>query len=204
MKHISSRFIGLSIIICLGLFLLFITLAFFYYPGGHNFDPMASGHTFWLNFWCDVLAEKTLNEIPNSARPFAVMAGFSLILGILILGINSYRILTLSKINYRLMIALGILSIVTAPGVNYHHDAFLIITATSGFLAFMIFLYASFKARHIVLICFGLLAFLTGFLNFILWLQEHQTIFLPIIQKISTVLFCLWMLTGSLILIKKK
>lgn len=188
--------------VCLGLFLLLIILAFNAYPGGNNFNPLATGHSFWLNFWCDVMAEKTLNDVTNSSRPFAVIAAFFLILGMLILGITSKRILPLSKIKYRVMLSLGVLSIITAPGVNYAHDSFLIITATSGFLAYVIFLHATWQASKKYFFSVGVLAFLTGFLNFVLWLQEHQTIFLPIIQKVSTIFFCMWMFTGGMIFLR--
>ncbi len=186
------------------MFLIFISLAFSHFPGGNNFDPLAPGHTFWRNFWCDVMAETTLNNIPNTARPFAVMAALSLVVGLLIMGINSYRFIVISRWQYRLMVGLGILSIFTAPGVNYYHDTFLIITASAGLTAFLMFLYFSYESANKLFFTFGLFAFLTGLLNFILWLQQQQTIFLPIIQKISTIFLFLWMLTGSIILLKNQ
>ncbi len=204
MKNLNAKAIALSLFICLAGFIIFVYLSFQNYPGGNNFDPTAVGHSFWMNFWCDVMADRTLNNVPNTARPFAVAAAFCLVAGLFILGLNSYRFTLFSKLTYRIMLSLGILSILTAPGVNYYHDTFLMITATSGLTAFLMFLFATYKSNNKLFTLFGVLAFLTGLLNFILWLQVHQTIFLPVIQKISTIFLFLWMLTGSLILFKNQ
>ena len=203
MSKISNILIGLSVLLSVVLFLIFIQIAFALYPGGNNFNSSAPGHSFWLNFWCDVLAHETLNGVPNPGRPFAVVAGLSLISGLLVMGINSYHFIKITPKVYKVMLSLGILSIITAPALIINHDVFLFITAFTGLTAYMIFLFQCAKSTHHVFFWLGLLAFLTGGLNFILWLQRHQSVFLPIIQKISSIFLLLWMITGSLILLRK-
>ena len=54
------------------------------YHGGTWMDPSAPGHSFWLNFFCDLLHDHALDGAPNSAGArLATLAMLALIAGML-------------------------------------------------------------------------------------------------------------------------
>ena len=53
-------------VLSLSVFLITIWLAAHFYPGGTWFDPSSPGFSFWGNFWCDLLHERSFNRNPNT------------------------------------------------------------------------------------------------------------------------------------------
>jgi hypothetical protein len=203
-KRFSHRFIARLIQFLVFSFVVFISVAFYFYPGGNHFDPLVQGHSFWLNFWCDIMTVNAVNNAPNTARPWAILGALFLIGALGTMGASASLLMNISKRYYRLMLILGGVSILGGIAMEYNHDLFLNITAISGLLACSIFLYHSLKSGHITFIFLGCLTYLTTILNLILWLNDHPTSFLPIIQKLSTVFLLMWLISGSLLLIKKE
>lgn len=64
--------------------LTLLALAMHRYPGGTEIDPHCVGHSFWLNFLCDLTGDRALNGASNAAGrgvARAAMAAFSIGLG---------------------------------------------------------------------------------------------------------------------------
>jgi hypothetical protein len=55
-----------SFVLSLSVFLITIWLAAYLYPGGTWFDRQSPGFSFWGNFWCDLLHERSFNRLPNT------------------------------------------------------------------------------------------------------------------------------------------
>jgi hypothetical protein len=60
----------------LGVFLITIWLAAYLYPGGTWFDRASPGFSFWGNFWCDLLHERSFNHQPNTRSLWLARVAF--------------------------------------------------------------------------------------------------------------------------------
>jgi multisubunit Na+/H+ antiporter MnhF subunit len=60
----------------LTVFLITIWLAAYLYPGGTWFDRTSPGFSFWGNFWCDLLHERSFNHQPNTPSLWLARAAF--------------------------------------------------------------------------------------------------------------------------------
>src|SRR6187397_137758 len=61
----SVRTARAAIVVFAGLALAAWLAAMFLYPGGTQFNPAAPGHSFWLNYLCDLSDEHTWSGAPN-------------------------------------------------------------------------------------------------------------------------------------------
>jgi hypothetical protein len=60
----------------LAVFLITIGLAAYFYPGGTWFDRASPGFSFWGNFWCDLLHERSFNRQPNTRSLWLARGAF--------------------------------------------------------------------------------------------------------------------------------
>lgn len=58
---LRPRVIELSVVS----FAVFVTAAMLSYPGGTFYEPERVGHSFWHNFLCDLLRERSISGAPN-------------------------------------------------------------------------------------------------------------------------------------------
>src|SRR5690242_13840138 len=66
---------------CLLVFCVAMVLAMRSYAGGSWLHPHAAGHSFFENFWCDLLREPAHNGCPNGRSVRLAMAGFAALAG---------------------------------------------------------------------------------------------------------------------------
>lgn len=57
-------------------FSITIGLAAYFYPGGTWFDRASPGFSFWGNFWCDLLHERSFNRQPNTRSLWLARGAF--------------------------------------------------------------------------------------------------------------------------------
>ncbi len=102
--------------------LTLLVLAMRRYPGGTELDPHTVGHSFWLNFLCDLTGSIALNGAPNPASGFAraAMATFSVGMGafwlILPAEFPAHRVVGAVVRITGAISALGFLAVPIAPG----------------------------------------------------------------------------------------
>lgn len=61
----STRWVGVAVLLACATFLVLVTLAAAHYPGGTWLDRGRAGHSFWENFLCDLLHAHSLNGADN-------------------------------------------------------------------------------------------------------------------------------------------
>ena len=66
-----SKLPRLLVLLSVLLFVVLHSIAAFKFPGGNVFDTQASGHSFWLNYLCDLTHTTALNGEPNPSAPIA-------------------------------------------------------------------------------------------------------------------------------------
>jgi hypothetical protein len=65
-----------AFVLSLSVFLITIWLAAYLYPGGTWFDRASPGFSFWGNFWCDLLHERSFNRLPNTESLWLARVSF--------------------------------------------------------------------------------------------------------------------------------
>lgn len=61
----STRWVGVAVLLACATFLSLVTLAAAHYPGGTWLDRGRAGHSFWENFLCDLLHARSLSGADN-------------------------------------------------------------------------------------------------------------------------------------------
>jgi hypothetical protein len=65
-----------ALVFTLLVFLITIGLSAYLYPGGTWFDRASPGFSFWGNFWCDLLHERSFNKQPNARSLWLARGAF--------------------------------------------------------------------------------------------------------------------------------
>jgi hypothetical protein len=195
---------------CLLLFCLAMALAMQAYPGGSWLHPHAYGHSFFENFWCDLLREPAYNGAPNGRSVRLATLGFAAMAGAL--GPFWWEVARLLPARRGafvrgagLVSAFGTAAVALLPSDRFpgaHGPAVL----SAGGLGFVCGCLVSawalshfgqarwFAASSLVLVA-------AAGLNLVLYvyvayLAGHDTVVLPAAQKVATLALLVWLVSG--------
>ena len=175
------------------LFGLLYLLAACQYPGGSNADRVAVGFSWQNNYWCDLLGDVGKNGAVNAGRPIAVIA-MLVLCGSLSVFWWSVPYLYSAQTRYvRLSQWAGVLSmfVVSFIGTPYH-DIVMNIAGCFGLVALIATFLGLYRSRLFALIAFGVFCMLLILLNNYVYYSHQFIVYLPVIQKVTFVLFLLW------------
>ncbi len=175
------------------LFGILYGLAACQYPGGSNFDKTATEFSWQHNYWCDLLGYTGKNGVINHARPIALLAMITLcgslsMFWFLLPSLHGQKSRYVRLSQWAGGLSMGIVLFIGTP----YHDLVMNIAGGFGLIALIATFLGLYQSRLFKLISFGLFCIvLIGFNNYIYY--SHQYIlYLPIVQKITFVLFLLW------------
>jgi len=181
--------IGIAIALCL------FVVAAMYYPGGTTDSAVTIGYNWAHNFVSSLFAARALNGAPNPARVIAIPA---MLLMCVSLGVMFRRIAM--KVNSRVhkqTIEIG--------GIGAMVYAFLVVTpmhdlmVTIGLLFWLVALFATMHALSIerrgLLSGWGALCIALTLLSAVMYYGKVFYGLLPIVQKVSLVIWIGWLLS---------
>ncbi|WP_153797680.1 hypothetical protein [Foetidibacter luteolus] len=186
-------------------FLLLYIVAAWLYPGGSQAYRYAEGFSWAHNYWCNLLNEVAINGRVNPARPVA-MAGMA----VLAITLSSFWILFPVKAKAGRAITwvistTGTLSIASTLFLSTSwHNTVTNIAGGLGVVALTGTLITLYKLRWVNLFWWGIVNLLLVGLNNYLYYHEAYIKALPVVQKITFLLFLLWFCVISLRLYKSK
>ncbi len=171
--------------------LLYIT-ATLLYPGGSDIDRNAKGFNWLHNYWCELMAPHSQNGQPNTARSVAIFAMCVLAASLALIWYYVPPHLPLRKLLQKLISWSGILSMIMLFFLfTNDHDNVINVAASLGFTAMLLTSAGLYRKKMFFLFALGMICFLLGLLN--TWLYySGQRYYLPIIQKITFILFLVW------------
>lgn len=177
------------------LFMVLYVIATFYYPGGSTLKPTHQGFDWINNYWCDLIARYAKNGDWNQARTIALTAMIILFSSLALFWFYLPRLFHERKaftllIRYTGSVSMFILIFIFT---GYHDSVIGIGTSISAIplTATLIELYRhKFKRLYYL----GLICVLLIVLNFIIYITEWGVIALPFIQKITLLVFLIWIL----------
>jgi len=186
------------------LFVLFYIMAALNYPGGSWILPNQGGYSFWHNYLCDLLDVNAINGEINSARFYAIAALGFLCTGIFWLWFYLPRFFEVQSFNQKIMRLSGLLSLTIIFFLALgNHDKVVRIAGIFGVIAFITCVVELFKAQHKNLFLWGVLCLSVFLINYYIYETGSFIKSLPVIQKITFVLFISWFICLDVALYRK-
>lgn len=163
------------------------------YPGGSNFDQTATGFSWQHNYWCDLLGNTGKNGAINHARSTALLAmvilGGSLsIFWFLLPSLYPTKNRYVQLSQWAGGLSMGIILFIGTP----YHDLVMNVAGGFGLIALVATFLGLYQSRFFKLILFGLFCIVLVGLNNYIYYSHQYILYLPVIQKITFVLFLLW------------
>lgn len=175
------------------IFVLLYIVATLYYPGGSQTDMHSIDFNWINNYWCNLLSENSMNGQPNPALPIAVTATIVLCLSLAIFWYNFPKRVGFEKfarlaIQFSVAISM-LLGILVFTGLQ---DSLITAAILIGTIPLMGTFIALFKLKWRGLFWFGIFNIVLIVVNNILYFGLDIKFYLPIVQKITFLLFLLW------------
>ncbi|MFX0557891.1 hypothetical protein ACOCEA_13915 [Maribacter sp. CXY002] len=188
----------------IALFLIFYSIAAMLYPGGSWLSPTYEGFSIWNNYLCDLLDDISINGELNRAKYFARISLAVLCAGLMTLWYHLPKLFDHKGINLKIMLLSGYLSLFTilflAAGT---HDIIVRIAGFFGVIAFITCFIELFRVGHFSVLFYGILCLLVFLLNYYIYESGVFIVGLPIIQKITFLMFIVWFMYLNIIIYKK-
>ncbi|NJB70373.1 hypothetical protein GGR42_000835 [Saonia flava] len=186
------------------LFVFLYIIAAVNYPNVFNESQTSLKFSLWNNYLCDLLDIYTINGQHNSSRSIAILALIILCSSIILLWSFLPIIFSTKSINRQIMSVTGIVSLTTTLFLPYgHHDFFVHVAGLFAVPALISCFLELYKIGHYRLLSFGVLCFLVFLINYYVYETEIFIGILPVIQKITFLLFIGWFVLLNLLLYKK-
>lgn len=186
------------------LFLVFYVLAAIKYPGGSWADPTNTGFSFLNNYLCDLLDDIAINGEFNHAKYFARISLAVLCSSILIIWTYLPKLSERNSVHLRITLFTGYMALITtfflAAGT---HDIIVRIAGIFGVIALVCCYMELFKLGYFNLLFYGVVCLMVFLINYYIYETEIFIKWLPIIQKITFLLFVGWFILLDITIYKK-
>jgi hypothetical protein len=178
------------------------------YPGGSAAEPTHVGHSFWLNYLCDLTGDVAVNGAPNlrgAALARAAMLLLSIALGLVFLVLP--RVLgdgRWSKHVVRIGGALCGLGLIAVPFADGRaHAPTILVTAVAGIAAMATAVTGMWRARRRALLAIAGAALIASTVDAVLYAAKvagtlpASSAAVPALQRVATLLLLAWMAAVS-------
>lgn len=177
------------------LFLALYIIAANYYPGGFNENRTKEGFDWIHNYWCDLLAKNAKNGMHNSGRGFALTGMIMLFSSIAVFWYYLPQFFHERKLNTFIIRYTGSLSMFILIFIfTQFHDSVIGIGSTISAIPMAATLSELKKHRLKVLYYLGWCCVFLILLNFVIYSTNWRIVYLPVLQKITLLLFLVWIL----------
>ena len=187
------------------IYIILYIVATIFYPGCSQIDKNSIGFSWVNNYWCNLLNEKAINGEQNLAKPFAACAMVVLSVSLTLFWFLFARHMKIKR-SLRLLIQLsGMLSMLIAFPLltNANHDLIINLASMAGLVVVICTYIGLYKNKLHLLFSFGLLMILLIALNNYVYYTKGLIIYLPVIQKITFVIFLIWICCIDIILYRR-
>jgi len=186
------------------LFVLLYFVASLFYPGGSQFDKGSIGFSWFHNYWCNLLNPIAINDMPNHARPYAMMAHIVLCFSILFFYWSVVPHIVPNRHRYFIRISALISCIISLLLMtNLDHDLVSNWAALFNVVSLTITMINLWKNQYFCLFYSGIFNFVIFVINATLYYHQEWIYFLPIVQKLSFAYFLLWICMVCLFILRK-
>jgi hypothetical protein len=189
------------------LYVILYIIATRYYPGGSQADKNSIGYSWINNYWCNLLYANGINGKPNAAQPIAMTAMGILCISLSLFWIQFPRFTTLNKPAKRAIQVSGTLAMIIGflLFTNFNHDLIINTASCLGLIAMAGTFVGLYQNGWKVLFGLGLVNIVMIILNNVFYHTEGLIVYLPVIQKITFLVFLFWIccISFKIIFLKK-
>lgn len=187
------------------IFVILYIIAASLYPGGSDVNPSAIGFSLKNNYWCELMATHAKNGLVNSSRPVAIAAMAVLSISLIVFWYQIPSLFKFRKFTYLFIRFFGISSMLVTPlFLTGLHDWVINLGSLFGGLAIIALLINLYNFKLYFLFSIGIICLLLCALNNYVYYNQAYLHHLPVIQKISFLVFLIWFILLSLQLYKAK
>jgi hypothetical protein len=193
MRKKASVYVLLIPIIGIIIFFILYALAAIFYPGGSKAEPNSTSFSLIHNYWCDLLAEKTPRGILNEGRRFSMTAMFVLCPTLMVFFYVVPKHIQVSYNRRTIAQICGILSMMIALAIfTSLHSYVIAASGLFGLIALVIIFSGIYTLGMKKIFWTGIIAFLLIAANNFIYYSRIGVIILPLLQKVTFVLFLSW------------
>ncbi len=184
------------VIVGIILFMFLYVIATWYYPGGSQENLHSVGFNWQHNYWCNLLDTFAMNGQLNRAKSIATIA---LVFLSFSLGLFWYVFpysVSISSAKRKIIQLSGVLSMIVALFLvgRFSHDGIINLASSFGIIATLGTLYGLKILQQKFYFVWGVLNLLGVAVNAMVYYDKSALYLLPVIQKISFVLFLVWVI----------
>jgi hypothetical protein len=174
------------------------------YPGGSQYSPTTKGFNWLHNYWCDLTAATAKNGAINSARPIALAGMVVLCLALAVFWYHVPALAANSR-DGRIIRYAGILSMLIAIVLFTDlHDVVINVAGSLGIMALALTYNGLYKSQQYALFIYGLVCLAAIFTNYIIYQTGAGKLYLPVVQKITFLLFLSWIGVVNIYVYRRK
>ncbi|MTI38211.1 hypothetical protein [Fulvivirga lutimaris] len=191
-------------IVGMALYLIVFAYTTTLYPGGSINEPLASSHSYFHNFLCDLMNPTAAHGVINPARPLAIVAHLILSFTMISFFYILPEIFDTENRNTKLMRGFGMFTMtVFILMYTSYHDLIVTLTGAFGTVALVPFFIELYKYQGKRLKQLAYACYAMSIIVFISFQTKIGFYYLPFLQKITFVLDAIWVIWVSLIVLKK-
>ncbi|SHJ13297.1 hypothetical protein [Algibacter luteus] len=199
-----DKVITLLPILGIALFVLFYIIAALFYPEGSYASPNQSGFSLKNNYLCDLLDNRAINGVFNSARTYARIALGILCFSLILFWYQLSKLFDRKNRSQTIMSIAGMLSmLITLFLASGIHDFIIRIAGVFGVIALLISFIELYKANYYKLLLIGIICLLLFLTNYYIYETELLIDILPLIQKVTFLSFISWFILLSVHIYRK-
>lgn len=178
----------------IALFVALYVIASLLYPGGSQYDSHANGFSWMHNYWCNLLNQTAINGQPNHGKPVALAGLAVLCISMILFWLVAPAFLGIRRIHRYFIQYPGTLAMLAASLLftTLDHDLITNLASLLGLVALLATLFALYRARLYTLLLTGIGNLLLVALNNYLYYHPTLIYYLPLVQKITFLVFLLW------------
>lgn len=174
------------------LFTILYIIATFFYPGGSIAEKTSKGFDWLNNYWCDLTDQFARNGEINFARPIALSAMLILFSSLAVFWFHLPRLFQNSKFNPTIRYT-GISSMTVAIfSFTSFHDIVINVAGVLGIITLIATLICLYRSRFHNLFFYGIFCLSVLLLNYFIFDTGRLLSYLPVIQKVTFLLFFIW------------
>jgi len=174
------------------LFILLYVISTFLYPDGSDISQTTKGFDWLHNYWCDLTGTVAKNGEKNAARPIALLAMIILCLSLMMFWCQVPALIPNTIHGYIARYS-GVLSMLIAVFLfTNFHDLVINAAGAFGIIALGLTYIGLYQSRMYALFSYGLVCLVLILVNYVIYQTSIFKIYLPVVQKITFLLFLLW------------
>jgi hypothetical protein len=192
--HKKNSIAVLMPVLGISIFIALYIISALFYPGGSQADKNAVGFSWINNYWCNLIADTSINGQTNTAKPFAMTGMLMLCIALIVFWFLFPQLLHTGKRLKSVIQISGTVAMIIAFFLftDLNHDLIIDLASVFGLIATTGVFIGLYNAKWFRLFSVGFLSIVLIAANNYVYYTKGMIVYLPVIQKITFASFLIW------------